>query len=211
MLAQVVGHLDVVRDDHDCHAALAVELLQQAQDRQGGVRVERRGRFVAQQNRGRRGQGTRNRHTLALAARELGRVRLLPVRQAHGRQCLARRGAACRAVHTGHLERELHVMQGAAVRQQVELLEDHADTLARLAQRVLGQAHEFLAVDAYRAAAGLFEPVYQAQQGTFAGAGKPEQPEHLAGRNRQVGRQQGVYGLATYLEALGDLLQLNHG
>ena len=104
-----------MRNDHDGHAALAVELLEQAQDGQRRMRVQRRGGLITQQNGGFGSQRTGNRHTLTLAARKLRRIGVRAVRQADGIECFTRPGVPSGGRNPGHFQRKLDVVQRCAM------------------------------------------------------------------------------------------------
>ncbi|KAG1246583.1 hypothetical protein G6F65_020607 [Rhizopus arrhizus] len=140
MAAQGAHHGQFVRDDHDGHAQALVDVAQHGQHRPRGFGVERRGGFVAQQHGGLAGQGTRDRHALLLPARQLRRVAGGLVGQADDIQAVPHaRGDLFTGAPAMHPQREGDVFKHGLVLQQVELLEDHADVLARAAQFALGQ------------------------------------------------------------------------
>lgn len=90
------------------------------------------------------------------------------------------------------------------------MLEDHPDLLAEAAQLVGVEGGDIFTVDDDLAAAWGLQAVDQAQQGALAGAGMPDQAEHLAIFNGQAGRVQG--GDIPTGDAVGlvDMLKLDH-
>ena len=92
------------------------------------LRVERRGRLVKEHDLGLHGQGAGDGHALLLPAGELARVDVGLFGDAHLLQQVHRRSPAPPAVlrlRTDAL-RQHDVVQHGEVREQVELLEDHA-------------------------------------------------------------------------------------
>ncbi|KAG0734359.1 hypothetical protein G6F23_012467 [Rhizopus arrhizus] len=87
-IADATDHVHLVGDQHDGQAQLAVDLRQQRQHRGGGLRIERTGGFVAQQDLRARGQRAGNADALLLATGQLRRVLLRMCLQAHGLQQL---------------------------------------------------------------------------------------------------------------------------
>jgi hypothetical protein len=71
--------------------------------------------------------------------------------------------------------------------QQVEVLEDHPDAVAGLAQAGGRQAGEVLAMDDHLARVGAFEQIDETQQGGFAGAREADDAVDLALRHDQAG------------------------
>ena len=113
------------------HTELAVDVRQQIEDRAGGLRVERRRRLVAEQQNGLGASPARAQCRYAASGR-----RTVP--RDSGHPCRRYRRdrefgdpRAMSAFDPGDLERQLDVGRGRSRRQQVEVLEDHADAEAR--------------------------------------------------------------------------------
>ncbi|KAG1253932.1 hypothetical protein G6F65_017245 [Rhizopus arrhizus] len=143
--------------------------------------VQRRCDFVAQQRQRLHGQRAGDRHALLLAAGQLFRPRVELVRQAHAGQHGARQVGRLRFRHAlGHHGREHHVAPHRQVREQVELLEDHAHLQPQRAQPqfVVAQLgvghHDGAAVD-------LLQPIHAAQQRALARAALADDGDDLAG------------------------------
>src|SRR5450830_155092 len=188
-VADGAQHRQLMADDDDGHAKARIDVAQGVQQGARGFRVQRGSRFVAQQHVGVAGQCAGNRHALFLAARQLRRIAVQLVRQAHQRQAFLDAGSDLLALGRAmDFQGKGHVVVDAGVLQQIELLENHADILARIAQRALAQAGQFSASDSNAAAIGAFEQVNQAQQGRFAGAALADQAENIAGINLQRDR-----------------------
>ncbi len=68
-VADATDHVHLMGDQHDGQTELAIDLRQQLQHRGGGLRVQRAGGLVAQQDLRPGGQRARNAHALLLSAR----------------------------------------------------------------------------------------------------------------------------------------------
>jgi hypothetical protein len=86
------------------------------------------------------------------------------------------------------LQREGHVVERAGVLQQVELLEDHADVLARVAQLALAQARQFAAGHRNAPLSGRSSRLIRRSRVGFAGAALADQAENIAGPDFQRDR-----------------------
>src|SRR5699024_4569729 len=91
----------------------------------------------------------------------------------------------------GDLEGVGDVLQRGARVEEVDMLEDHADTAAGLAQPGTRAAGEVDAVDRDRARGRGFESGQAADEGGLAGPGAADDAVDLAGRDRQVDLLQG--------------------
>ncbi len=74
VITDPLHHIHLVGDEQYGEPQLDVDLLEQAQDRTCGLRVEGRGGFVTQQYLGSRCQGAGDGDTLLLTAGQLGRI-----------------------------------------------------------------------------------------------------------------------------------------
>src|SRR5215212_6872994 len=115
--------------DHDDGLALRRQLLEDAHDLLGGLRVEVARGLVGEEDRGAVDERPGDRDALPLAAGEL--VRAVPDALAELHPLERLRGAPAPLVgrHAGVDERELDVVQCGRPRQQVERLEYEADLL----------------------------------------------------------------------------------
>jgi hypothetical protein len=181
------------------------EFAHHRQDFVDHFRVQRRSRLVEQQHLRIHGQRTRDRHPLLLAAGELYRVlgRLIlqpdPFEQQHG---LAFGSLAAHLADPHRRQRD--IAQDAQVREQVETLEDHSDLAADRVE-VLQIVVEDDAVDDDLARIMRFEAIQGAQEGRFAGSGRPDDRRHLSfveGRRNVLQRVEGA-------ETLVDLARLD--
>ena len=104
---------------------------------------------------------------------------------------------ALRAGDAEDLQRQLDVVLDGARGQQVEVLEDHADAAARLAQFLAGAAAaageggEVLAGDGHGAGGGALQEVDAADEGGLAGAALADDAVHLALADVQVDAVEG--------------------
>jgi hypothetical protein len=88
-----IGHARdcrVMGDDHRGGAELLVDARERRQHEPARVEVERAGRLIAEQNVGRLHDGTRDGNPLLLAAGELRRKVVQPLRESDQRQRLPR-------------------------------------------------------------------------------------------------------------------------
>ena len=111
---------------------------------------------------------------------------------------------------TGQRQRHRDVVGDSFGRQQVEVLEDHADLLAKASQAVGIHGRHVLVVDNDLAATRGFEAVDQAQQCTFARAGVANQAENLAALNTQTGGVQRGDVLTGDPVGFMNVMELNH-
>ena len=156
----------VVGDDDHRRAALAAHVLEDAEDLLAGAVVEGSRGLVAQQDLRVLRDGAGDGHALLLAAGELRREVVHAVAQAHGGEYLdGVRGV----VHD--LGRELDVLLGREVRDQVIELENEADVgaavVGELVRVVLG---DVVAVDDDRALGGGVHAAEDVEQAGLARA-----------------------------------------
>ena len=170
-VADRLDDLHLVRDDHDGHAQLAVDPAQKLENLARRVRVERGGRLVAEQYLRVGRQCARDGHALLLAARELARIGLHALAQAHQLEQLLRPRDGLGLRHARDLHRIADVPQRVALGEQVEVLKDHADGAARGQKLLLGHLHQIAAVEHHAALRGRLQKVHAAQKGGFSGAG----------------------------------------
>ena len=132
-------------------------------------------------------------------------VRLLVVSKVHfALDCLG-------ALDPDQLQGEADVVQGAALHEQVEALEDHADGLAGLAQVLVLQLGDLLAVYDHRAGGGPLQQVHAPDQGGLARPGQADDAENFPGANVQVDVLQGVDRCGAFPEGFVQMLDLDDG
>src|SRR5690606_7873953 len=198
--------------DHDHRHAVPGEVLHDVEHLADQLRVQGAGGLVEQHELGPHRQGACDRHPLLLPPGELGRVRVDLVGQADARQQLL--GSTLDLGPGGDPEpdRRLHdVLAHGHVREQVELLEHHADgaplrghlALAQLVQLAVAfPVADQLPVHPDPAGVDLLQVVDAAQQRGLAGAGRSDDDGHLAGADVQVDAFEHLQGA----EPLVDLL-----
>ena len=184
-IADLAGELHLVGDDHHRHA-LARELAHDEQHLPDELGIERRGDLVEEHHVRLHHQRPRDRHPLLLAARELMRVLRRPWPRARPAQ--AARGArlGLLAAHPADPpRRERHVVQHGQVRKQIELLEDHPDSLADR-RHVGALARDLLALEEDPPRVERLEQVDAAEQRALAAPARADDDEHLAGGDVEV-------------------------
>ncbi|MCY1173185.1 hypothetical protein D9M73_133390 [compost metagenome] len=181
------------------------------QDRSRGLRIERAGGFVAEQDFRLGRQGAGNADALLLATGQLRRIFFRVLGQADTGQQFTDTGVdflARQLAGQGQWQRD--VVGHGLGRQQVEVLEDHPDLLAEAPQVVGVERGDIFTVNDDLASARGFQTVDQAQQGTFAGTGVADQAEHLATVDGQAGRLQGRNIAAGDAIGLVDVVEFDH-
>jgi hypothetical protein len=134
---------------------------------------------------------------LLLAAGELGRVGLGLVGETDEVEQFPGLAGALLAGRAEDLQRQLDVVLHGPRRQQVEVLEDHADTAARPAQlpagagSAPGEGGEVLSGDGDRAGGGTLQQVDAADERGLAGAGLADDAVHLAFADVEIDAVQG--------------------
>ena len=170
---------------HDHGHALVGELDHDVEHFLDHLRIERRGRLVEQHDLGLHAQRAGDRHALLLPAGELAGVLVGLLGNAHPLEVLHRRfpppppWASCGT----QIGASVQVLQHRQMREQVELLEHHAD-IAPDGVDVLQVVGQFNAIDDDLAALMLLQPVDAADQRGFAGAGRAADDDPLARARR---------------------------
>ena len=153
-------------------------------------------------------EGAGDGDALLLTAGQLVREPPLLARQADEVEHL-RHGVGDRVPRLAdHLQRERDVLEHRLVRQQAEVLEDHADLAAQLRHLPVGEAPHVLAGDVHHPAGGPLLPQHQAQEGGLAGPGCAHEEDELALDDLEahvVHR-----GTDRALVDLGDVLEADH-
>nr|EIF88755.1 putative hydrolase [Streptomyces tsukubensis NRRL18488] len=174
-----------------------VQIAQQPEDGAGGLRVEGTGGLVRQEHLGVAGQGAGDADALLLAAGQLAGVGPRLVGETDQVEEFEGLAAPLAAREPEDLQRKFDVALDGAGRQQVEVLEDHADPAAGRAQfptgaRALpGEGGELDAVHGDGAGGGALQQVDAADQGGLAGAALPDDAVHLAFPDMEVDAVQG--------------------
>ena len=187
-----------------------VEILDEREDLATGLGIEIAGRLVGQQDRRIDRQRSRDRHALALTARQL----LGQMREAGGRAARASSSSVARswtfdARPAAEMQRQPDILQTRQRRQQVEELKDEPDLVAPHArQRIVGQTGERFAVDPDLAGRRTVEAANEVEQRGLPGARRPDDRHHLASRDRQRDVVEGG-DVAFAWELFGNALELD--
>ena len=139
--AHLVDHLAVVGGDDDGRAG-AVDPVDQLHDPDRGLGVEVAGGLVGQQQRRVVDEGAGDRHALLLAARQLVGVVVELGGEADEAQDVRHLAPDLLARLADHLERVGHVVVDRAVREQLVVLEDHADVAAQVGHALARHVRE---------------------------------------------------------------------
>ena len=146
-VADVLDDRHLVRDHDNRDAQPLVDLPQKLQNRPRRLRVKCARRFVAQQHLGIIGQRAGNGHTLLLTAGELRGVCIRFIRKLNELQKRRDLGLAFGRRKRRQLQRHFDVLGHRARGHQVEVLENHADTLTNLTERLFVELSEVDTVD----------------------------------------------------------------
>ncbi|CAM2138117.1 hypothetical protein PT2222_100127 [Paraburkholderia tropica] len=164
------GDVDLLDDVHEFELGLLADLL-----------IERRHRFVEQQQLGALDERTRERDALLLAARELMRLALRVAAHLHEIERVGHAFPDFVLRHPFLLEAERNIRFHAHMRKERIRLEHHVDRTAIGRQR-----REVLAIDEDLARGGRFQPGEHAQQRGLAAARTAEQREQFILRDVQA-------------------------
>ncbi|MCY1432181.1 hypothetical protein D9M71_481710 [compost metagenome] len=173
-------------------------------------RVERRGRLVEQHHLRLHAQRTGDGHALLLAAGQARGVFLGLLTDADLGQQRPRLLLTLGLAALAHdLLRQAEVFQHGHVREQVEVLEDHAD-FAAIGVDVGLRVGQVDAVDAHRTGVELLQAVQAAQEGRLAGAGRADHHQHLALGHIGGDVVDGTHHLTAGIENLHQVADFNH-
>ncbi|KAG1248352.1 hypothetical protein G6F65_019665 [Rhizopus arrhizus] len=196
------GFVQVVRDHDDRLAQLAPDLHQFAVQVRLGVGIQCAERLVQQQDAGLDGKAHQERHAPAHAARQLVREGVGKGAQVAQFQQFGHAAVDLVGGHALELQAQRHVLLDAEPGQQGVFLED-------VAQRGRHLTVHHLAVHADGAAVDAFQAVQRAQQGAFAGAGRPDHHHDFAPVQLAIDAvQRPMRRLAVAREGLGDCLDI---
>eukprot|EP01022_Parablepharisma_sp_SALTPOND_P030360 TRINITY_DN760_c2_g5_i1.p1 TRINITY_DN760_c2_g5~~TRINITY_DN760_c2_g5_i1.p1 ORF type:complete len:1316 (-),score=509.04 TRINITY_DN760_c2_g5_i1:3474-7421(-) len=182
-VADALHHGHVVRDEDEGDPQLGLQVQHQVDDLGLDRHVQRRHRFIGDDDLGIQGQGTCDADALALAAGEFVRIALAVLgREAHaGQQCIHARLCALlhamyqHRLHDGIADRHARIERGKRI------LEDELDIATQLAQLAARQLRQVAPAE-FDTATGDID---QAQQGTAGGglaaAGLADDGQGLAG------------------------------
>ena len=178
-VADLARKAHLVGDDHAGHVVLRQRLdnLEHLADH---LRVEGAGRLVKEHDLRLHRQRAHDGKALLLAAGEAGGLVVALIGEADAREQRFRLDHGLVLAHFAEQDgREGDVVDDGHMREDVEMLEDHAHLLAVLVD-VDALIRDIHAVKPDVATGRLFEPVQAAQEGRFAGAGRADQGDDLA-------------------------------
>ena len=184
-VADLLDDRHFVGDDNDRDAEGFVQVLEQLQNRLGGLRIECRGSLVAEQHIRVVGQCASDCYTLFLTAGQLLGVRLRLITDADQikqalylfRNLLLGKAAAAQRIR--------YVAGYGARGHQVEVLEYHANLLAGLPQLLCRERQHILTIYDHLAGGRPLEQIDAAHQRRFTRTGKADHTENFALVNRQ--------------------------
>ena len=178
-VCDLTGEADLMGDDDHRHAVRR-QLLHDGQYLADHFRVEGRGRLIEEHDVRLHAERTRDRDTLLLSTRELGRISLGLLGEIHALKHLHRAlpGLCLTALLQFH-RRQHQIMQDIHIIEEIEMLEHHTDVFADLIH-----IHLFIGdVDPIHmdlSGRHLLEPVQTAKKGRLTGAGRAEDDDDLA-------------------------------
>jgi len=183
--------LQVVGDDDERRARLAVECQQQVRDRPPGLAVEVAGGLVGEQQARAGGEGPSNADALLFAPGELRRIVVESRAEPYALEQVASAVLRCRRsqgpLGRQQLERHQHVLESGEGGQELKALEDEADALgAQGGAAILVERIQRHTVEAHAAFAGSVEAGEQAQQRRLAAARGAEHRHDLSGGHVEV-------------------------
>ena len=216
------GDAHVVGDKDDRHAEFALQLTQEQEDLDLHCGIQRRGRFVGEQQLGRTGEGQCDHRALAHAAGHLVRVGIQPalgVGDLHAFQHLQRPGAAGGLVDAAvadHRLGDLVADREHRVEREHRLLEDHRHDAATVVLELpSGERQGVATVDADRPADlrpfGRQDAQQRAQRHALAAARLADHAQHLTRRQVEVHAVHGMDRLAAVGERDGEVADGDEG
>ena len=206
LVAELDRLVDVVRDEEDGLAELALQAQELVLQLVADDGVDRGEGLVHEHHRGVGGEGARHPYALLLPAGQLAGVALReggvepdPLQQLH------RAGPGLRLVPAEQLGDGADVVEHRAVREQAGVLDDVADAAAHL-----GRVHRagVLVVEPDAARGGLDHAVDHAEGRRLAAPGRPDEHRDLAGGGLEV---EVVHRRRAAGILLRDVVEANHG
>ena len=205
----LLGELRVVRD-HD-HQAVARELAQDLHHLDGGLRVERSGRLVGQDDLGVVDDGARDGHALHLTARELVGALVHLLAQPHAAQGILCAGPPLGARGAREQQRHLNIGDHALMRDQVVVLEHEPHAVVAVGIPVLiGIALGGSPVDHEVARGVVVKAADDIEQGRLAAARLSKDAHELPIAESCRYALEGAHGRIARGVVLGYVLKLEH-
>ena len=209
-VTQLERFVNIVADEHDRLFQLALHLQELVLDHFTVDRVNRAERFIHQQNRRIRRQGTDHANTLLLTAGHFAWVAVkefMRVHRHHIHQLFGTRFTA-RFIPAEHARDDGNVLFDGHVREQTNLLDNVADVTA---QRHRVHFVGVFAVNQDVAAARRNQAINHLQRRGFPAAGRAKQNAHFTFRYVEVDVVDGLKRLAIFLRKLfSEIFQFYH-
>ncbi len=184
-VSQRTDHREIVRDEEQGQTAIPLKLNQEIEDLTAHRDVEGRDRLVGDQESGIRSQGARDRHPLALAARELVRKPLRDLRRESDlrQQALDPSGklATGREPESDQRFGDRFTYPHAGIERGLGILKDHLQITPPSAKLPPCQGEEVEPREADRPRRGLDQARDQTTEGRLAATRFPDQSERLSG------------------------------
>ena len=196
-------------DQHHRDAKGFIQVLQQMQNGFGGLRIQRRGSFIAQQHAGIVGKSSGNGDPLFLTAGELLRISVSFIADPHQLQQALNLVCGLLLAQSAAPQGIGHISRHRPGRHQVEVLKDHPDLLPGLAQLLYAQGCDLLSVHRDRTGVRPLQKIDTAHQRGFSCAGESDDPENLPRPDGQGYVLNCMNLLLTASKILGNMCQLN--
>ncbi len=210
----VLLHARIVGDHHHGTAILARQCVQQRRHMLAGFAIQRRRRFVGEQDRRRTDQCPGNRHPLFLATGQFRRMRMRAFTESEPFQQLQRTFAIGNAMTLAvamvfDIQCQRDVFPGTQGRKQVVVLENETKVLpAQRAQLFAIKFAECVAKQFQLAGGRRQQTAHDLQQRGFAGTGRADQQCHFTGANIKIDPRQRVHGRFAATVGVIDAAQL---
>ena len=205
----LLGEFGVVRDHDD--QPFARDLLDEIHDLHAGIRIERAGRFVGEQDLGIVDQGARDGDALHLPARKLVGLFIDMFFEPHAHERLPRAFLALRRGDARKGERKFHVSQNRLMRNEIVRLKYESDTVIAVSVPV------FVVVifggstaDDEIAARIVIQPADDIQKGGLAATRMSENGHEFVFAERKTDAFERVHdGIGNFV-VLDDVFQFQH-
>ena len=206
----VLGRQLRVVGDHDDQAILG-DLREQVHDLHGSMGIQGAGGLVGQHDLRVVDERAGNGHPLHLAARELARLLVQVLGQAHGCQGLLGAARALGLPHARERQRQLHVLQDGLVRNEIVALEHEPDAVVAEGVPVaILVAVGGDAVDDHVAGVVVIQAAHHVQKRRLARARRAQNRHELVVAERDGDVVQGHLGEVARRVGLADILELQH-
>ncbi len=211
MRSNVPGQLEIVGYHQERGLQRTAQFQHQLLDTLGGMLVEVAGGLVEQYQLRTVDQRAGDRHPLALAAGQLGRLVRQAMPQPDPLQQLGRPLAGFRDRRAADQQRHADVLQGGELRQQVVKLVDEAQrAVAQQPAGRLVQRREFLAGEPDAAGGGRVQAAEHVQQGALARTGAADDSHPLPRQQVQLDAGQHLHRLRPLVVALAQVAATQH-